>query len=113
MNVPAAPDTIGPATASDPAGARTQSEPAGARTQSDVAGTRAQADRTRDRAERTARPSQRAGTGFGWLDELAASWGYLAVIGATLLVLAEAVEEVGSDARSGSGSGRAAGCFAA
>jgi hypothetical protein len=97
MNVPAAPDTIGPATPSDPAGARTQSEPAGARTQSEPAGertqsepagTRAQADRTRDRTERTARPSQRAGTGFGWLDELASSWGYLAVIGATLLVLA-------------------------
>ena len=44
--------------------------------------------RTRDRAERAARPSHRAGKGFGWLDELASSWGYLAIIGVTLLVLA-------------------------
>ena len=88
MNVPAAPDTVGPATTSDPAGARPQSASAGVRAQSDAAGVRAQSDRTRDRAERTARPSQRAGKGFGWLDELASSWGYLAIIGVLLLVLA-------------------------
>ena len=88
MNAPAAPDTIGPAIPADPAAVRTQSDAAGARTQSDATGTRAQSDRTRDRTERAARPSPRAGKGFGWLDEKASSWGYLAIIGLTLLVLA-------------------------
>jgi hypothetical protein len=52
------------------------------------AGTRTEFDRTRERAERAARPSHRAAKGFGWLDELASSWGYLAIIGVLLLILA-------------------------
>jgi hypothetical protein len=58
------------------------------RAQSDAAGARSEVDRTPARVERTARSSQRAGKGFGWLDELASSWGYLAIIGVLLLVLA-------------------------
>ena len=88
MNVPAAPDTVGPATPSELSRSAPQSDSAGVRAQSDAAGARTQSDRTRDRAERTARPSPRAGKGFGWLDELASSWGYLAIIGVVLLVLA-------------------------
>jgi hypothetical protein len=42
----------------------------------------------RDRSERATRPSHRAAKGFGWLDELASSWGYLAIIGVLLLILA-------------------------
>jgi FecR protein len=68
--VPAAPATIGPSIPSDPAAARAQS------------------DRTRAGGERAARPARRSGKGFGWLDDLASSWIYLAIIGVALLVLA-------------------------
>ncbi len=87
-DVPAAPATPDPATAADPVGARVPSDSAGVRAHSDAAGTRTESDRTRDRAERAVRPSHRAAKGFGWLDELASSWGYLAMIGVGLVILA-------------------------
>jgi FecR protein len=87
-DVPAAPETLGPATPSDPAGVRIQSDAAGVGAQSDPAAARAQSDRTRAGGERAARPSRRPGNGFGWLDDLASSWGYLAIIGVALLILA-------------------------
>ena len=86
-NAPAAPDTIGQAIPADPAGGA-PSPTLPERAPSPMRPEARQSDRTRDRAERTARPSQRTGKGFGWLDELASSWGYLAIIGVTLLVLA-------------------------
>jgi hypothetical protein len=85
-NLPVAPEALGPATPSDPAGVRIQSDAAGVGAQSDPAGARAQADRMRDRSERATR--HRAAKGFGWLDELASSWGYLAIVGVLLLILA-------------------------
>jgi hypothetical protein len=87
-DTPSGPDTIGQAVPSDPPGARVPPDPAGVRAQADAAGARSQLDRTPDRAERTARPSHRVGKGFGWLDELASSWGYLAILGVMLVVLA-------------------------
>jgi hypothetical protein len=87
-DAPAGQDALGQATPSEPAGARVSADPAGVGAQSDPAGARTQLDRTSDRAERTARPSHRAGKGFGWLDELASSWGYLTIVSVLLLVLA-------------------------
>ena len=69
-NLPAAPETIAPVAPSDSATARaTQSE------------------RPRGQGTRAVRPAPRAATGFGWLDELASSWAYVAVAGVALLIL--------------------------
>jgi FecR protein len=54
-------------------------------TPSDTGGAHAQS--ARGRASRAATPSRRTETGFGWLDELASSWAYVAIAGVALLIL--------------------------
>jgi hypothetical protein len=61
------PETVEGGTPSQPAGAHARSEPG--------------------RGGRAAAPSRRAGTGFGWLDDLAASWAHVAIAGVALLML--------------------------
>jgi hypothetical protein len=68
-NVPSEPQTLEPVTPSDSAEARTQ------------------ADRTRGQAQRMQSPPSRTETQFGWIDDLASSWGYLAMAGVALLIL--------------------------
>jgi hypothetical protein len=68
-NVATQPQTFTPLTPADPARAGIQSE------------------RTHGGGGRAAPPSRRTETGFGWLDQVASSWGYLAVAGVALLIL--------------------------
>ena len=68
-NVPTGPQTSAPIASSDSAAARTQ------------------ADRTGGRGSRAAAPSPRTDTDFGWLDEMASSWAYVAIAGVALLSL--------------------------
>jgi hypothetical protein len=66
-DVPTAPETFEPGTQSDTPGAHTQSY--------------------RGRGQRAEAPSSRTETGFGWVDELASSWAYVAIAGVALLFL--------------------------
>jgi FecR protein len=54
---------------------------------SDSAGAASQSGRTLGRGGPTAPPSPRTETDFGWLDELASSWGYVAIAGVAFLIL--------------------------
>jgi hypothetical protein len=69
VNAATEPTTFAPATPSDSAGAGSQS------------------DRMHGRGGRAAPPSPRTETNFGWLDELASSWAYVAIAGVAFLIL--------------------------
>jgi hypothetical protein len=68
-NVPTGARTLAPVAPSDPAAARTHS------------------GWTRGHGSRAAPPTSGTATGFGWLDELASSWVYMAIAGVALLSL--------------------------
>ena len=56
-------------------------------TRTDAAGARTQSAQSRGPGHRVASPSSRTETHFGWIDELASSWGHLAIAGVALLIL--------------------------
>jgi hypothetical protein len=69
-NTPAEPETFAPATPSDSAAARDRF------------------DNIRNRGHREESPRSAAETEYGWIDELASSWAYVAIAGVALLIVA-------------------------